>query len=209
MNSGLRDESLELRARYDEEPAHTDHVAELARQLFDGLKPWHRLDADARKLLDAAAILHDIGWSQAPDGRGHHKHSARLIRDHAWRSLDRDEIALVAQIARYPRKSMPQPDHEDFHALPADTQKQVMILGGILRVADALDRTHTQKIARLEVDVTDKEILVRVQPRGSWDAELDMFETKRDMLELAAARGVHCESLWHFTLAREQKGSNR
>jgi exopolyphosphatase/guanosine-5'-triphosphate,3'-diphosphate pyrophosphatase len=194
MTSSLRDESLDLRARYDEEPAHTDHVAELARQLFDGLKPWHRLDSDSRKLLDAAAILHDIGWSQAPDGRGHHKHSARLIREHAWRSLDPDEIALVAQVARYHRKSMPQPAHEDFHALPENAQKRVMILGGILRVADALDRTHTQKIARLEAEVTDEALLVRVQTRGSWDAERDMFEAKRDMLELAAGRRVRCES---------------
>ncbi len=156
MSPSLRDESLELRARYDEEPVHTDHVAELARQLFDGLKPWHRLDADSRKLLDVATILHDIGWSQAPDGRGHHKHSARLIREHAWRHLDPDEVALVAQIARYHRKAMPQPEHEEFQALSANAQKRVMILGGILRIADALDRTHTQKIARLEVEITDR-----------------------------------------------------
>jgi exopolyphosphatase/guanosine-5'-triphosphate,3'-diphosphate pyrophosphatase len=192
--SDLRAESLDLRARYDEEPAHTDHVAELTRQLFDELKTWHRLEPGLGKLLNAAAILHDIGWSQAPDGRGHHKQSARLIREHAWQNLAPDEIALVAQVARYHRKAIPQPAHGDFHGLSAGAQKQVMILGGILRLADALDRTHTQKIARLEATVTDELILIRVQPRGAWDAERAMFETKRDMLELAAGRPVRCEA---------------
>jgi exopolyphosphatase/guanosine-5'-triphosphate,3'-diphosphate pyrophosphatase len=195
MKPGLRDETLQLRARYDEEPSHSDHVADLARQLFDGLKPWHRLETRQRELLDSAAVLHDIGWSQTPDGRGHHKQSVRLIHDHAWENLASGEIAQVAQIARYHRKSIPQDAHAEFHALPAAAQKQVYVLGGILRLADALDRTHTGKITRVEATVTDDALVIRVQSRGPWDAERDMFETKRDMLELAAGRPIRCEAM--------------
>ncbi len=65
-----------------------------------------------------------------------------------------------------------------------------MILGGILRLADALDRTHTQKIARASATAAGDALLVQVQPRGSWDAERAMFETKRDMLESASGRAV-------------------
>ena len=68
-----------------------------------------------------------------------------------------------------------------------------MILGGILRVADALDRTHTGKIERLEASITDKAILIRVKPAGTWETERSMVETKRDMLQLAAGRPVLCE----------------
>jgi hypothetical protein len=67
-----------------------------------------------------------------------------------------------------------------------------MILGGILRLADALDRTHTGKIERLTASVTSEALLVRVQARGAWEAERTMFETKRDMLELVTARPVQC-----------------
>ena len=190
MNPSLRDETLALRGQYDEEPSHSDHVTELARQLFDGWEAWHGLGDGERELLECAALLHDIGWSQTPDGAGHHKHSARMIWEHAWKNLPPAEVKIVAQVARYHRKALPQPHHEYFHVLPDRAQRQVMILGGILRLADALDRTHTQKITRVTATDVPDALLVRVQPRGPWDAERAMFDTKRDMLQSASGRAV-------------------
>ncbi len=69
-----------------------------------------------------------------------------------------------------------------------------MILGGILRIADALDRTHTGKIKRLEASATKEAIMVRVEPDGTWNAERVMFEAKSDMLRTAAGRDVQCEA---------------
>jgi exopolyphosphatase/guanosine-5'-triphosphate,3'-diphosphate pyrophosphatase len=142
--------------------------------------------------LESAAILHDIGWSQTPDGKSHHKWSARLIREHAWENLKADEVPLVAQMARYHRKAPPQAGHEDFQELKPAAQKSVMILGGILRIADALDRTHTGKISRVEVSVSNEAVLVQVRAAGPWNAERAMFEVKRDMLQMAAQRPVEC-----------------
>ena len=190
----LLQESLALRARYDEEPSHSDQVAKLALEIYDHLQGWHGYPARARGLLHSAALLHDIGWSQTPDGKGHHKESARLIREHRWKHLLPDEMELVAQVARYHRKAPPQPDHEEFQALKASAQKSVMILGGILRLADALDRTHTARIAGIgDVKVGKDEILVRVKPDGNWNAERATFEAKADMLQLAAKRTVQVE----------------
>jgi len=189
----LKEESLALRARYDEEPGHSDHVAALALQIFDGLRSWHKLGARQRDLLLSAALLHDIGWSQTPDGRNHHKWSARLIQEHPWKTLTPVEMSLVAQIARYHRKAPPQPEHSEFHELKAAGRKLVMVLGGILRIADALDRTHTAKIMSLKASVNKEAILIRVQPAGTWNAERVMFEVKSDMLQQAAQRAVHCE----------------
>jgi exopolyphosphatase/guanosine-5'-triphosphate,3'-diphosphate pyrophosphatase len=191
----LAQESLALRARYDEEPGHSDHVAALAAQIFDGLRPWHGYGSRPRELLHSAALLHDIGWSQTPDGKDHHKWSARLILEHAWKTLTPEEMSLVAQIARYHRKAPPEPDHAEFYALKAAAQKSVLILGGILRIADGLDRTHTGKVARVEASVTKEAILVRVVPAGTWNAERVTFEVKADMLQLAAQRPVHCEEM--------------
>jgi len=194
MNA-LVEETLVLRARYDEEPSHSDHVAMLALQIFDGLRQWHGLGVRPRELLHCAALLHDIGWSQTSDGKGHHKWSARLIREQVWKNLKADEVSVVAQIARYHRKAPPQSDHADFHALPASAQKLVMILGGILRLADALDRTHSGKVERLEASLTLEGLLIRVKPTGRWDAERVMFEVKSDMLQIAAGRSVLCEEM--------------
>ncbi len=191
----LAQESLALRARYDEEPSHSDQVALLALQIFDGLQAWHRMNARTRQLLETAAVLHDIGWSQTPDGKSHHKWSARLIREYTWKNLKADEVMLVAQVARYHRKSPPQPDHEDFQGLKPGAQKAVMVLGGILRLADALDRTHTGKIRALDVVISKDDFTIRVQPTGTWNAERAMFEVKRDMLQMAAQRAVECEPM--------------
>jgi len=191
----LVEETLALRARYDEEPGHSDHVTMLALQIFDGLGSWHKLKPRSRDLLQSAALLHDIGWSQTPDGRNHHKWSARLIQEYPWKHLAKEEVPWVAQIARYHRKSPPQPDHDEFHALKSSAQKMVMILGGILRIADALDRTHTGKIKRLEATVTKEAIIVRVLPSGAWNPERVTFEVKSDMLQVAAKREIQCEEI--------------
>jgi exopolyphosphatase/guanosine-5'-triphosphate,3'-diphosphate pyrophosphatase len=100
----------------------------------------------------------------------------------------------VAQVARYHRKAIPQPDHGDFQNLSKADQKLVLVLGGILRLADALDRTHTGKIERLSSTATDEALIIKVKPRGSWNDERAMFEVKRDMLELAAKRAVRVEA---------------
>jgi exopolyphosphatase/guanosine-5'-triphosphate,3'-diphosphate pyrophosphatase len=190
----LSQESLALRARYDEEPSHSDQVAKLALQIFDSLQSWHRMGARSRELLLSAALLHDIGWSQTPDGKGHHKWSARMIREYPWKHLSRDEVTIVAQIARYHRKSPPAPEHDEFQALKSAAQKTVMILGGILRIADALDRTHSGRIARAEASVLPECITVRVEPTGTWEAEHAMFDNKRDMLQMIAERPTVCVS---------------
>ncbi|HEX4141430.1 MAG TPA: HD domain-containing protein [Candidatus Methylacidiphilales bacterium] len=190
----LTQEALALRARYDEEPSHSDHVTALALQIFDGLRAWHGLASRSRELLCCASLLHDIGWSQIPDGKGHHKWSARLIHAHPWKHLSPAEVVVVAQIARYHRKSPPQSDHADFHALKPSAQKHVMVLGGILRIADALDRTHTTRIARVKASVKAEAIVVRVETAGLWDAERTMFATKSDMLQEAGRRRVLVEA---------------
>lgn len=193
MNTLLQ-ETQKLRAQYDEEPSHSDHVADLALQIFDALKSWHKLDARARELLHSAALLHDIGWSQTPDGRGHHKESARLIREYGWKSMPTVEVELVANIARYHRKSLPRPEHQAFQDLSPARQKLVMALGGILRTADALDRTHTSRIKKITGSVSIEALVLRVKVKGSWDEEHAMFEIKRDMLERAAQRPARCEA---------------
>jgi len=191
----LLQETLALRARYDEEPTHSDQVAKLALELYDGLQDWHAYPSRPRELLHSAALLHDIGWSQTPDGKGHHKQSARLIRGHKWKHLLADEVELVALIARYHRKAPPQPDHEEFQALKASAQKTVMALGGILRLADALDRTHTAQISGVgRIEIAKDAITVRVNPKGIWNAERATFEAKADMIQLAAKRTVQVEA---------------
>ncbi|MCI0534536.1 MAG: HD domain-containing protein, partial [Verrucomicrobiales bacterium] len=124
-SAAARREILAVVQRLEEEPEHVLHVTQLALQLFDELASWHHFGDRERQLLEAAACLHDIGWGVARDGARHHKHSARLIREQTWQHFSREEVNLIAQVARYHRKSLPKSKHADFAALPKDQKRTV------------------------------------------------------------------------------------
>ncbi len=189
LTKGLVDAEA-LLTRYEEEPHHVRHVALLAGQLFDALQPWHQLGPEEGQLLHLAALLHDIGWSQTPGGEGHHKWSAKLIAVHGWKDLSDDEIRIIAQIARYHRKSIPSDKHEEFHMLSKKDRDLVCQLAGILRVADALDRTHTQIVRHVSANVKPAVIELLVEARGLWLPERQAVLKKCDLLEIASGRKV-------------------
>ena len=99
-----------LGRRYHFETEHAETVLELSRQLFDQMRELHGLDARARVLLEAAALLHDIGVAVNNDG--HHKHSQYLIESSDIVGLADDERRFVALLARYHRRSPPNREHE-------------------------------------------------------------------------------------------------
>ncbi len=115
----LRDVSrrsiLQLAERCDEDPAHSAHVARLAVELFDGLVPLHDLDGTAREYLEAGALLANVGLVVAHSK--HHLHAYYVIRNSELAGLTDLEIEIIAQIARYHRKSEPKPSHAEFAAL--------------------------------------------------------------------------------------------
>jgi exopolyphosphatase / guanosine-5'-triphosphate,3'-diphosphate pyrophosphatase len=185
MNLDLaRAETAELLRRHETEPEHTLHVAGLADQLFEGLAPLHRLEAGDGHLLHIAASLHDIGWSVTqPDGRGHHKESARMIAAFGWTGLGRDEICVVAQVARYHRKSIPKAHHEDFARLPLLTQQRVRWLAACLRIADGLDRRHVQRVRSVAVRLAGVGVELAAEAAAEIDAELAAATEKSDLLQ--------------------------
>lgn len=179
----LRNEIGALMQRFETEPEHVLQVSRLALQLFDGLAPWHRLGDRDRLLLDAAACLHDIGWSATqPDGKGHHKESARMIREFPWTSLTPAEVELVALVARYHRKAIPSPEHEAYAAQSPEEQRRVRVLAACLRVADALDRRHIQRVDHAEVRLEPGRLEIVVLSTRETGAELYAAETKADLL---------------------------
>lgn len=176
-------------ARFEIEPVHVLHVRDLALALFDGLRPEHGLDADDRALLDAAACLHDIGWFVTqPEGKGHHRETARLIREYDWPGLRRETVEFVALVARFHRKSIPSESaHDDFAALPANDRVRVRWLAGILRVADGLDRRHIQAVETVGAVRMGATLRVRVTGLDGLEAEILGARKKADLLEEVSA----------------------
>ena len=170
--------------RYEAE--HSEQVYKLAILLFQKLRQIHHLESHSLYLLKCAAILHDIGWMQGQ--KAHHKTAMQMILGDHSLPFDENERKMIAIIARYHRKSRPQPDHAVYRDLPESGQKQVRLLGGLLRMADGLDRTHMSAIQDLDVICTQNRVEVRCRSRGYASAEMLVAKKKADLFEQTTGR---------------------
>jgi len=168
---------------------HAEHVRNLAVRLFDDLHSLHHFGDIERELLEAAALLHDVGYHIAADQ--HHKHSDYIIRHSSMPGFTNDEAAIIATIARYHRKSHPKRKHENFMLLDADEQHVATTLASILRVAEGLDRRQQQIVQALKVAITDDVIdLALIAPSQIPDIELWGAERRKGLMEEVFQRRV-------------------
>ena len=137
---------------------HALHVENLCVQLFDALRSMHNLDDGDKLLLRVAAILHEAGRFVA--GKAHHQHSFYLISHSEIFGLSHREIEIVALVARYHRHSPPKRNHKGYKELSRADRLLVAKLASILRVADALERSHSQRVRSLEVVLEDRHLVL-------------------------------------------------
>jgi len=158
-----------LGEKYRYNAAHARHVAQLSTGIFDSLAVEHGLGQRERLLLEVAALLHDIGLYVSL--RGHHKHAQYLLSVSQIFGLSSEEMAVVANVARYHRRAPPQKSHSHYTALDTASRVVVNKLAAILRVANALDADHVQTVSGVEV-VSDGEALV-LSVRGEGDLTME------------------------------------
>ena len=183
----------DLAAAYRYEREHTHQVTRLALALFDDLAPMLGLGADERFLLQCGAMLHDIGWNEGR--KGHHKTAQRLILAANDLPLDDRERTIVALVARYHRKALPAPEHNGYADLEEADRGLVRALAGILRVADGLDRSHTDAVRHLECAVEPEAVRIRCRTRGPAAIEQTQAEKKGDLLREVLSRTLVIETI--------------
>jgi exopolyphosphatase/guanosine-5'-triphosphate,3'-diphosphate pyrophosphatase len=172
-----RRSALELGERCNFYAEHAHQVVRLALAIFDQTRAIHGLTDREREWLEFAALLHDIGSLISYER--HHRHSYYLIRNGDLRGFDPDEIEVIALMARYHRRGTPKRSHEEYARLPAPLRKTVRTLASILRVAESLDRSHTQTISGLDFRDRGEDALLQVHTTG--DAELEVWATNRHL----------------------------
>jgi len=145
--------ALALAQHYQADLKHAHRVAYLAQQLFDALRPLHLLGGEHRRLLAAAALLHDIGYFVSHTA--HNKHSAYLIQHSELTGFTASEVAVIANVARYHRTSLPKTKHPYYAALPMEDRGVVRQLAALLRIADALDRDHEGRVRSLSCEIDE------------------------------------------------------
>jgi exopolyphosphatase / guanosine-5'-triphosphate,3'-diphosphate pyrophosphatase len=176
---------IELGQRCNYWSGHAQHVAQLALSLFDQTRSIHGLTDRERDWLEYGALLHDLGIHISYEN--HHKHSYYLITNGGLRGFDPEEVQIIALIARYHRRNIPKKSHPEFGALRASRRKAVRILAAMVRLAEGLDRSHTQVISSLHLRDVGEVYLVRLQSTG--DSELELWAAQRHAAALESVLG--------------------
>ncbi len=174
--------------KYQVKLEYSDRIAAFALSLFDQTQGiLHQWGTEERELLWAAAILHNCGHFVSHSS--HHKHSYYLIRNGELLGYTETELELIANIARYHRRSAPKKKHDNYRNLPTKQHRQMVSqLSALLRIAVALDRRQIGAIAqvRSEYRPETQEFhlwLTPSQPGDDCALELWSLDYKKDVFE--------------------------
>ena len=152
--------AMDLGRKFGYDESHAAHVAQLCSTLFQQLREEHQLSPRYEVILHVAALLHEIGLFVS--NRSYHKHSLYLIRNSELFGLGKKDLLLAALVARYHRRASPQPTHEGYATLDRDERVAVAKMAAILRVADALDESRSQRIHQLNVEREGDRLVISV-----------------------------------------------
>lgn len=169
---------------------HSHQVAKLSEMLFNSLKDLLGLKKGELLYLLLASYLHDVGLFIY--NRAHHKHSEYIVSNFNFFRLSSEEIKIIACISRYHRKGFPSESHFLYNSLPKDKQVLVQKLSSILRMANALDRSHKQKVKEIELKLNrSQEINLTVFVSGNFILEKIDFVEKKNMFEDVSGFKMH------------------
>jgi exopolyphosphatase/guanosine-5'-triphosphate,3'-diphosphate pyrophosphatase len=183
--------ALELGRRYRFDEAHGRQVSRLALLLFDQLAEALHLAPEDRSTLQLAALLHDIGDFVGYEA--HHKHTGYLITHADLMGLSPNRKELVANVARYHRRALPDLSHPAYRKLDRKDRAVVRKLSALLRVADAFDREHQGKVEDIAVRLLPAKLSLRATGRGDLSLERWTAQRKADLLEDVLEREVRVD----------------
>ena len=176
---------LHIAESFQYEKKHARKVAQLALGIFDQTSSLHKLGPTERVYLEAAALLHEVGLfvSHAQ----HHRHSYYLIRNAELLGFTENEKEIIANIARYHRKSHPKMKHEGFSKLSSEDRAVVVKLASILRIADGLDRTHVSAVKDVRCSRSRSGVQFRLRRSNRAKIELEVWgaNRKKELFEKA------------------------
>lgn len=194
--------------RYEEH--HADHVAALACQIYDQLCKQVPGFADScagtegRDLLTAAALLHDVGYFI--NYSKHHKHSYHLIIHSELAGFTHRQVEIIANIARYHRRSTPKRRHPNFAKLAPEDRRIIRVLSSILRLSVGLDRSHRQHIRRLDVGVADGSCVFAIEAPD--EPTVDLWGAERKAGPFEEATGLRTRFVWAESAGRRRERSD-
>jgi len=180
-----------LLQQYPQPPDHVKQVRTLARELLSGLQSDHGLGPEDFALLDAAAVLHDIGM--AVGYHRHHKHGAYLIQSNRLDGFSHREQALIALLVRYHRRGEPSLGAYESLMRPEDSDR-LLKLTSCLRLAEQFERSRAGRVTSLQVTVRDESVEVAGPSLSEPSVELWEASKQSDLFERAWGKRLELRS---------------
>jgi exopolyphosphatase/guanosine-5'-triphosphate,3'-diphosphate pyrophosphatase len=173
--------AVNLGRKFHFDEPHSRHVAGLCMTLFDALVKEHGMNRRQRMMLETAAILHDIGMFIK--GSGHQKHGQYIVANSEIFGLHHDELDVIANVVRYHRADPPAQSDIEYITLQREERILVLKMASILRVADALDRGHSQRIKDISVERRPGAVALRASGLHDLSLELMGIEDKAGLFQ--------------------------
>ena len=182
---------------FSNDSAHPSEVRRLSMMIFDEVcEKILELPNKYRNYLEAAALLHDIGY--VINSKSHNKESQKLIIEHGFKEFNDTETKIISCIARYHRGSLPDKrEHEIYNTLDKQERKIVKRLAGMLRIADGLDRAHLSLIKKIKINYNQEDEIVEFMLTPNtyeYHPDISYAARKRDLFEV----GFKVESYLRF-----------
>jgi len=172
---------LSLGRKYHFNEEHGQHVCGLSIDFYNAFKADHGMGKRELLYLEVAALLHDIGYFVR--ATGHHKHGQYIIQNSEIFGLSLDELNIIGQIVRYHRSTRLIREHSEFTTLSQKDRLIVLKLSAILRVCDALDRGHVQRVKNIRLDIRESEICIYGEYPGDVSLERYALQFKSELFE--------------------------
>ncbi len=173
----IRSSVLQIAKRYRCNKEHNVNVTKIACQIFDKTKKIHGLKSKARLQLEIAATLHDCGKFINMRGAGFHSYS--IIMSTEIMGLSHKEREEIANIVKY--NSIPLPDYRELHGEIGDGEYMTIAkLVAILKVANAMDRSHKQKASAYNIVIKDKQLVITIDTLYDLALERGLFDDKAE-----------------------------
>lgn len=193
----MRLSAEDILLKFAKSSSHPSEVRRLSMMLFDEMSEKVReMSNRERKMLEAAALLHDIGYYV--DSKAHNKHSRDMVIEHGLEGFSDKETLMTASICRYHRGNLPDKNkHELYGSFEKKERKTVKRLGGILRIADGLDRAHLSLIKRIKVNYNSDDNIAEIiltPNTPEFRPDISSAVRKRDLFEI----GFKCQSVIKF-----------
>lgn len=195
LSDGFDDEVLRsaqiIAKRYLSDVDHGKHVEKICCHLFEQLQNLHQLDAHDLLLLRVSAILHEVGTYISQ--RAHQLHSEYIILHSEIFGLERLDISMIALIARYHRHGGPDLAHDAYQRLSVENRIRVSKLASLLRVADALERTHAQRIKDIQIQIEPNRLVLNLPDVTDASIESLALQSKADLFQQIFGLSVEIE----------------